>query len=196
MDTSWLSGEPCSPPCWYGLRVGYTEQEEALMLITQIPSLSYDDVDEFQSQYWDPVEDKVKASEIISIPCKDPKDKICSQLEFVDGILSRIVLFPNFPITFSTAVNRIGEPKYITARPIYPEIGNCEVRLVWLNRNMMISYFETQESSDRNLCRQIFSSEYRIPPTLPISSVVIEDQKILDLIPVDGEDFPWVGFLK
>lgn len=196
VDMSWLTGEPCNPPCWYGLSVGDTGKEKALDLIDEIPSLQPNQIEEYESQYWDPEDEDVKTSELISIPCMLPRDSICSQLEFVDGLLVRIVLFPNFSVTFDMVVDKIGEPDYVTARPIYPEIGNCEVRLIWIERHLMTTYFETQESSGRDLCRQISIEAQRVPARLPVISVVIESAKILDLLPIDGEDFPWAGFLE
>jgi hypothetical protein len=195
-DKSWLRDEPCKSPCWYGLNIGDTRKEQALSIIEGIPSLLPKQIEEHESQYWDPEDGEVKISEIISLPCKFPEKKICCQLEFVDELLMRIALFPNFPITFGEVVDWIGVPDYITARPIYPEIGNCEVRLIWINRQLMIKYFEYQESSGRDLCREISNTGHRVPIDLPVNIVYIEDAKVLESIPVPGEDFVWVGFYK
>jgi hypothetical protein len=194
-DTSWLTGVPCKLPCWYGITVGISTKEEVLSSIQSLSFIDFSSSVENESQYWDPRTGIVEPSQLMSIPCMQPIDHICTQMFFVDNVLMEIILIPNFQISFGEVVKEIGEPDYLTARPVYPEVENCYVRLIWVDRQMMISNFYYGNKHDIDLCEYISDNDYRPPKDLLVESVWIEIQEFYNEIPIPGEDFIWGGFL-
>ena len=41
-DQSWLTGKPCSAPCWYGLEPGISSREDSISKVKQIPFVNGD----------------------------------------------------------------------------------------------------------------------------------------------------------
>jgi hypothetical protein len=194
-DTSWLTGVPCKLPCWYGINVGTSTKEEALSLIQPSSFIDFSGIEEIESQYWDPRTGIVEPSLLMSFPCKQPTGRTCAHMSFVDNILMEISITPNFQITFGEVVRQIGEPDYLTARPIYPEIENCEVRLIWVDLQMMIDHFYYLEQNSIDMCKYISDNDYQPPKDILVETVWIDIHEYYDFVPTPGADFIWRGFL-
>ncbi len=51
MDRSWLIGEPCYLPCWYGLKVGATTREESLSMIEHLTFIDKEEMGEYKQSF-------------------------------------------------------------------------------------------------------------------------------------------------
>ena len=174
MDHSWLTGIPCSPPCWYGLEIGKTTPEEAQEKINQ---LSF-------------IEANVTKWDNISVPlyCKGQNYYYCAELRFDDNILSEIGIFPNYEITLKEVVDAIGPPDFLSYSPISPEgfRRDCVIHIYWLERKMDVFYADTRSDKE---CEKLISSGNKPSPTMHIQGVWIWNFDI-------KYDIPWTGFAE
>ena len=174
MDRSWLTGIPCSPPCWYGLEIGKTTPEEAQEKINQ---LSF-------------IEANVTKWDNISVPlyCKGQNYYYCAELRFDDNKLSEIGIFPNYEITLKEVVDAIGPPDFLSYSPISPEgfRRDCVIHIYWLERKMDVFYADTRSDKE---CEKLISSGNKPSPTMHIQGVWIWNFDI-------KYDIPWTGFAE
>lgn len=192
IDKSWLTGNPCKAPCWYGLVPGESSFEDALSVVDTLPFIvSSDDIYSIKQYY-----SETQIQEIYYFKCKEPKGANCVLLSFVEDTLVEIYLVTNFFITFSDVVGQIGAPDYLWAGPVTPEIINCDVGLIWLQRQMSISYSETARDSGRDLCAIIRDAGHKPPKDLRVFNVSYVLPEVFDSIPEPGWHYEWHGFIQ
>ena len=175
MDRSWLTGIPCSPPCWYGLEIGKTTPEEAQEKINQ---LSF-------------IEANVTKWDNISVPlyCKGQNYYYCAELRFDDNILSEIGIFPNYEITLKDVIDEIGPPDSLSIGPLSSGglfVTDCCVRFYWIDRQLEMLYMD---SDSYKVCKQVENTGYK-----PMPSIVIHQIWIWDIYEKIG--IPWSGFAE
>jgi hypothetical protein len=193
IDRSWLTGDPCLPPCWNGMEFGKTTFEEASRLVRSLPFIDPHSIDERESNYvFFPYPTPAVPGKRINLYCRQPENELCARLWFVEDVLVDIFLFPNYHITFLEAVDQLGEPDFLDVNPLSPD--RCHVSIIWVEYQMRIAYVEFYKNDNRRLCQLVSDSEYKIPKDLSVWSVSIwAKERFIDL---DHWTInPWKGFI-
>jgi hypothetical protein len=190
LDQSWLLDEPCKAPCWYELELEHSTQQEAEEAILSLP---------FIEPSHDPYSIGLRISgnkeeELIYFDCVEPQGVPCAILGFVNSVLVEIMIVPNFHITFADVVEKIGAPDVMRAEPVAPSATECQVSLIWADRQMSIAYWESKRGSNRDLC-QIVRKDQKPPLDLIVYFV---SYKVLneDDISLSKVIYPWNGFIE
>ena len=190
MDRSWLTGEPCEAPCWYGLELGKTTKDEAVSTVMALSFIDYGNISKLD-RYWDH-----SVAQQLSFGCKLPAGAICTSFIFVDDTLVYIHLTPNYPITFGEVVEQIGEPDFIGAEYTVPETRDCAAELIWLDRQMQVIYYEFHRSSGRDLCGEIIDAGNKPPSDLVVHNVMYLLPDYFKDVPVHNQHYSWQGFAE
>ena len=174
MDRSWLTGLPCSPPCWYNLKIGKTTLYDAQEKINQLPF-----IDSKLTEWKNP---------FLSFFCREQNIDRCVILRFDNNELSEIGIFPNYEITLKDVIDEIGPPDFLSYSPISPEgfRRDCVIHIYWLERKMDVFYADTRSDKE---CEKLISSGNKPSPTMHIQGVWIWNFDI-------KYDIPWTGFAE
>lgn len=140
IDQSWLSGRPCGPPCWYGLEIGKSTTQETINTLKDLPFLS----NEIEQN-----------TDHINIPCKKPSTMICANMNFNDGVLSKINTYINFPISIEQIVTQIGPPTGFDFGHMSPENFDCDITLYWKSQQMSVELYYTGQ---KNICDELLAN--------------------------------------
>jgi len=189
MDRSWLTGKPCEAPCWYGLELGITTKDEALAIMDTLSFIDPKSIHELDVYWFDSTARK------LSFYCTKPH-AICTSMIFVNNTLVYILLTPNYPITFGEVVEKIGEPDFIGADLSVPETRDCVAKLIWLDRQMQVIYYEFHRSSGRDLCGEIIDAGNKPPSDLIVHNVMYLLPDYFKDVPVHNHHYPWQGFAE
>jgi hypothetical protein len=199
IDRSWLTGSPCTAPCWYGLELTKSTKEEAITATSKLLFVSSDAPELVTTEYWEVDGEQYKPEDVVYYECKSPPELYCVVQFFREGYLYEIDLLPNYEITFSEVVGQLGEPTAFWINRISPEAKGCRVLLVWEDRQMFTEYDEGILSSifaKEDLCDVIYNEDYKIPGELSVQSVHIVSNEILMELSKHSSYVLWNGFFE
>lgn len=141
MDRSFLTGQPCSPPCWYGLILN--ESDEQAVYAT-LPQLNF--IDQAAIHEWGTVWMNNENAKEIRFGCLHPRDKACGGALLSENRLKRIWLSVGYELTVQAVVQRLGAPNYVDYGAYHPEVGGCVIDLNWPQKGIAVR--SLQRSSD------------------------------------------------
>jgi len=198
-DRSLLTDEPCASPCWYGLELGVSSREEALAIAGSLPFVDSTEVSASPDGYWDVQRQENLPAELFRFGCREPA-QTCAALVFVDGVLTRIYVFPNYPLRFDEVTEHLGVPDYVQIRPYHGGASPfCSVALVWQSRGVIVG-FDTADPFPKPGELRVRCSDIRggvgIDAGLPVQSIFygLPTDNSFATLPDPGGDFPWTGF--
>lgn len=129
-DTSIITRDPCSPPCWYMIEPGISTKEEAKQILLSLPFLDSSSIRERETFYWDPgVGDHINGV-LLAVDYLRPKGQQAAGFLLADGIVMDFTIYPNYSLTFQEVINSIGPPDYVR---IFPQTGvfqGCNTQLL------------------------------------------------------------------
>ncbi len=147
VDHSFLTGEPCAPPCWYRLELDKSSEEEVYATLEELAFIDQDSIRETDFAWLgDP-----NAKEIF-YGCLHPKDESCGGARFANGKLKLLWMAVGYDLTFAIAVERLGSPEYVDYGPYHPEVGGCVIDLNWPEKGITLHSLDM--NSDQQ-CRAI-----------------------------------------
>lgn len=185
VDRSFLTRQPCAPPCWYGLEPGKSNIGEVRQVLKTLEFVDQSSVKEYGSTYRD------KGATEIHWGCTHPVAQECGIATISGGHLVELLLDIQYPLTFQDAVDQLGPPDYISQAPYAVEVGGCIVALYWPERGIYADKIETHSDDP---CRQLAAGK-SISRTLGISFLVFEVPNSLKGGPDQGLPYaPWPGF--
>lgn len=167
MDKSPFTGVPCSAPCWQGLEVGKTHENEVIVLLPTLTFIDQNAIQMFRTSM--PNYDFTASALGVNIiaNCID-SDQECLNLKIVDDILTKIVVVFNYKIKADEGIGYLGNPDYIGVAPIGGEYFVCEVYLVWIDNGFaLVSTFDAQKSieSVEKYCDAVYETG-KIPSSM------------------------------
>lgn len=125
VDQSFVSGQPCKAPCWYGLELGEAGVED---IQTTLSSLPFIDSASIGTQKFSSGTDELLffADCVYSEPDKD-----CVLLETSpEGKLRKVILDIYYPLTVEAAIRQLGKPTYYISDPISGKDA-CTIHIYW-----------------------------------------------------------------
>jgi hypothetical protein len=130
LDKSILTDKPCALPCWYGLTVGKSTEDD---IYKTIPMLSFVDSNTINPNegetYFDVNTRKNLAAKGITLSWKNPPSRWGGFTVF-NNVLVMIVYFPNYTFTLGELINHIGKPDYIRAISEFEGGQMCDIFFV------------------------------------------------------------------
>ncbi len=157
-DRSFISGEPCEPPCWYGLIPGKSTKPEVISVLKELAFVDQKSITEYQAS---------DEREIVYFSCQKPNIDDCGGLIFQQEILESIYLSPHYRLNFESVVQKLGDPLFVDYGGYHPEIGGCIVNLEWPDRGIAINFTDTKQD---NIC-QIIQLQNVLPPDIVVNTV-------------------------
>lgn len=126
VDRSFITGNPCEAPCWYGLSVGESTLDDIYKTLPNLPFADTTRIYEGPTGEFRPLEKR------IDIPCIYSKElDACASLETTgEGILRSIFVNIDYELTLRMAIQRLGNPAYLTVAPS-PNIDICTLEIYW-----------------------------------------------------------------
>jgi hypothetical protein len=191
-DQSWLTDQPCKSPCWYQMQVGETTKEESMELLKKNRFINPTPIREYHIGTFDTVEDQKPENKGIVFNCVQPDGWECAYLEFVSNNLYSIQLNLPYKISFEEVVKKIGFPDYLDVMQNGgPEKTNgCGIRMIWVNRQLIVESFEWGSDSGRDLCYLFYKNGRKPYPNLIVDNIkIIRNEDIRKF-----EQYKWNGF--
>jgi hypothetical protein len=125
-DRSFLTGTPCSPPCWYDLEVDWSTAAEVSEALQHLPFIDNSTIREWGTVRWDGQE----GIEIV-FGCRQPKMDLCGSVILSYGILRSVQMSIGYDLSFDQAVHQLGDPAFMAYIPSPGEAVACDVSLYW-----------------------------------------------------------------
>jgi hypothetical protein len=156
IDRSLLTGQPCEPPCWYGIMVGESDEDDVISVLSELQFVNQQTISKSVDNdilYW--------------FSCSHPDDENCGDIILVNGKVDRIIVSVHFRLTFEQVVEKLGVPDRVRYYPYHPDTGGCMVYLDWLEQGIAIQNLETR--SDK-LCRRLKEGK-QIEPGIQVVTI-------------------------
>ena len=154
-DTSLLSGEPCSAPCWNGITPGETLYRDAKLIIESDPRFKFGE---------EPAPEEGSTTRSFSFA--EGENSACCQVISRDGETVSSFLLQTAPImTFGPAFDIFGEPDYVAGEQVNDEQGY--VALIYSDLPLILYVFVANPASGAvSVSNQIIGTMYLAAPEM------------------------------
>jgi hypothetical protein len=199
MDKSPFTGIPCAAPCWHGLEVGKSSEDEVTSVLSTLTFINQDSIQIFRRPSMPDYYAKDFGPGVeIDASCISPRTE-CLVLTTANDTLQKIILRLNYEIKPDEVLEYIGAPDIVGVAPIGGEVFICEVYMIWKNSRLVLaSTFRT----DRDLggvekyC-DIVRDTAKIPSNLLISEVrYLSDAELNSLLLSTNKFFEFSGTIQ
>lgn len=154
-DTSFVTGEPCGPPCWRGITVGETTWADALTIIEDDDTLV------------DLEERAADDSSILGAIWGQADGDGCCQMYSEDGEIVDVLILQTAPqATLGEVVEIHGEPAYLIGETLTDDQGVFS--LFYPDLNMLIYTFVEGESGSLGPENEIIGFGYFSPDRMDL----------------------------
>lgn len=189
-DRSWLTGDPCSPPCWYGLLLDVSTEEEVVSVLESLPFVSSKYVKKNSVGYGDALTDELYNA--IRLQAKKINN-INIHITVGKGVLKQIDFGLNYKITIGEVVEQIGVPDVVGMTPDFDR-NFCYVEFYWLEKQLVI-LSRISDSGWKEKCMAIGGPEGNpIDSNSSITNVRLIYQNWLTAMMERIDAPPWPGF--
>lgn len=174
VDRSFLTGEPCAPPCWYGAVPGQIDIEELHEVLEGLDFVDPRSIVEFV------VVRRGKEVPVLEWDCSYLDNHWCGRAFFnSDMRLSELVLAIGYDLTVEDAVERLGPPEFTERGSYSSETIGCRMYVFWSARQVVAEH--EKEGAD-TACDRLEAGE-PISSALTIVNLVYAEESIFDLDP-------------
>lgn len=131
VDRSFVTGQPCDAPCWYGLRLEESTVDDIRATLLQLPF-----VDQSTLAEWNISTDGSELSFHFDCVYYNPPGS-CGVLETENGRLRKIAMAVQYPLILRSSIDQLGIPEYYTAIPS-PTEDICNLGIYWPEKNIIV----------------------------------------------------------
>lgn len=171
VDRSFLTGEICDPPCWYGLKINKSSKEEALLTLNQLPFVDVNSISEYEI-YWF---NGVLASAIKYNCVNIDSDIYCGNMIIYEGTLKENFIGVYYELSLKNAVERLGTPDHLIY--FWPSpYGRCEITVTWIKKGAAVT---VRDKNDYNECESIIDGN-KVSPKILIDTILYTSPEILE----------------
>jgi hypothetical protein len=180
VDRSFVTGQPCKAPCWYGLRLGESTLDDIRATLPELPFVDKSQIYEQSTGDFGPNE------KLFVVRCTYSMEAdLCATLKTSkDGKLSKIIIIVAYELTLQTAIADLGVPKFYTVNPS-PNEDVCYVEVFWPEKNIVVSI---DDSPRDRLCTR--AENEKIDLNSQILSLIYTDISIQDQQKYEGLQWP------
>ncbi len=170
MDKSPFTGIPCAAPCWHGLLVGKSSENDVMSTLPTLTFIDQNTIQVFKGSRPTLNYETFAPGVEIDASCIQPSQQ-CLQLTVAADILTSIVVKLNYEIKVDEAIRYLGNPDYIGYLDLGAEKIMCETYLIWSSKQLVLASetFEGPKAVEANCGMVRDTSE--IAPGLLISEV-------------------------
>ncbi len=148
VDRSFLTGQPCAAPCWYGLQLGESiTEEEIVSTLKTLPFVEPGSIDRTMDIRLFP------DGRSVEFKCPASKRTICGAAILSGGKLKVLETPMQYALTFKTVVERLGPPDSVDYGPMNPEKPGCALKLVWTKQGIRADHLDAGSERTCNLLR-------------------------------------------
>ena len=104
------------------------------------------------ASYWDQALEENVPATFVSLGCRIAHEHSCGGLLFVDDILKRIYLHPNYSLSFGKVVEHLGPPDFVQIFRIPSDTSICDITLLWKNDGIRATFFNWESEIDQVGC--------------------------------------------
>ncbi len=185
VDRSLFTGVPCAVPCWHGLEVGRSAEDE---VISTLQKLDY--IDQATVQ----INRRSSGVEIIA-NCTSPARE-CLKFNVADDVLMKIVVGINYEVRADEAIEQLGEPHYLGVSAAEGEMAACEVYMIWRTSGLVLaSTFDTNSDEAEKYC-DVVRDTGKIPSSFIIAEArLIAGLELVNLLTSGDQLFTFSGTL-
>ena len=185
VDRSLFTGVPCAVPCWHGLEVGRSAEDE---VISTLQKLDYIDQDTVQIN-------RRSSGVEITANCTSPARE-CLKFNVADDVLMKIVVGLNYEIRADEAIEQLGEPHYLGVSAAEGEITACEVYMIWRTSGLVLaSTFEKNSDGAEKYC-DVVRDTGKIPSSFIVAEArLIAGLELVNLLTSGDQLFTFSGTL-
>jgi hypothetical protein len=128
VDQSFLTSQPCEAPCWYNLRIGESNLDNAQTIVSELPFVDKSTISE--SKFAD-------GGFHIDFNCSYSVNDFCGSLSFTsDGKLYMVYLPVMYELSIQSVIDHLGPPRNFFA--IGPSHNVCEIYIFWPERDIRL----------------------------------------------------------
>ena len=186
-DRSWLTGEPCSPPCWYGLYVDHSEEEEVLEVLKTLPFIMADKMATSEAGGGNYLTGEYYTTTKFQAPIIGDKSVV---LKIGEGVLVNVWFSLNYDILLDEVVKEIDAPDVVNIYPVR-ETDFCDFEFFWLEKQLILSTRLAGKNCENTWSEIAHGSP--ISYSFVIDSVEIIYQDWLTAFLKDNRGYPWPG---
>jgi hypothetical protein len=183
MDKSPFTGIPCAGPCWYGLELGKSNENDVISIIPTLTFIDQNSVIYHRMESMSTYEDlrTFGEGEIILANCVNTEEQ-CLTIQVVKNILTEVSVVLNYQIKVDEAIKYLGNPNYIGFDRAGGERIACRVYLIWSEKQLVLTskIFEGVSAAEKNCF--IVRETGRISPSILVSEVKYMSPAAIDLL--------------
>lgn len=171
VDKSPFTGIPCAAPCWHGLLIGKSNENEVASTLQTLTFIDQNSVYYHKMTSMSTLNPGVFGEGVeIRADCVSSK-KQCLSIQVVENILTQISIKLNYQFNVEEALRNLGNPDYIGFDRAGGEQTACRVFLIWSKKRLLLASetFKGLSAAEKN-CFQIRETG-KISPSLLISEV-------------------------
>jgi hypothetical protein len=188
VDRSFLTDEPCKAPCWQGLELDKSPENEIIETLKELPFIDTSKIYTFSSSWLG--DDGAKS---IVYDCLYPRLEHCGTLRVSGDMLKELSYKVGYKLTLETIVSKLGPPDYIDYGPIHIDIGGCDLALYWPEQKIIAVYINKKAEP---LCTAIQANE-KIPPETLVTDLIYSVTEAFGPLPGGCcTRIPWPGFAE
>jgi hypothetical protein len=140
-DRSFISGEPCEPPCWYGLIPGESTEDQLDDVLSTLPFVEKDSI-----RKWEHVSKGIIVDgNEVDYNCMVANGGICGYIIVANGVIQVISHKIIYELPLETVIEKLGQPDYVIYTPYSPHGDGCEINLDWLDRGIIARLVEPRK---------------------------------------------------
>jgi hypothetical protein len=178
VDRSFVTGEPCEAPGWYGLRLGESTLEDIRTILPELPFVDNSQIYEQSTGDFGPNE------KLFAVRCTYSKEaELCATLRTSkDGKLSKVIIIVAYELTVQTTIEQLGVPKFFTVSPS-PNKDLCYVDIYWPEKDIVVSL---NDSPRARLCTKAGDEKIDLHSqirSLIYTDISIQDQQQYEFLP-------------
>lgn len=187
-DRSWLTGEPCTPPCWHGLYIDVSSEEEVISTLEFLPFVDSASIETSTVGYGDALTGEHYNAKSIRVS-KIGESSI--RITVGKGNLKQIGFGINYEISIGEVVEQIGVPDVIRTWVDF-DTNFCDLEIYWLEKQLIVTHrFSNSDWLEK--CQGIEEGE-PISHNLSITYVELIYNNWLSAMMKRGDAVPWPGF--
>jgi hypothetical protein len=188
VDQSFVTGQPCLAPCWYGIEPGHSNEAEMLSKLIELPFINQSKIKKWENVN---ILGYSNASEV-NFECASAGGISCGVVVSVDGMAKYIDLAIRYPLSLKTVIDQLGTPEYMFFTPATPHGDGCRISFNWpQNRISVIN----NDSSAWQLCQDLQKGK-KMGSDLQITEVQYMSEEVALRNPCDKlKCIAWPGFL-
>jgi hypothetical protein len=181
VDRSFITKQPCEAPCWYGLTLGVSTDDDIRAKLLQLAFVDQatlfeqpmgSDGSDLLGFYFDCVYYNPPGS--------------CGVLEVENGKLSKIMMAVQYLLSLQMVIDQLGTPIYYTANPS-PNEDICVLEIFWPEKNIIVT---ADDSPRKRLCTSTGNEQINMDMQIK-QLIYIESKNQEQRI---NEGFPWLDF--